>query len=184
VAAVCLGLVALPGLVFGSAYLLKDRSGIARAIIWMDADTGDHRRFPARLIEAPQRATPLERAPVDLDEELVSRRPLADLLRASATTAFIVLRGDTVVYERYFDGNDRSSIQTSFSVAKSFASALVGVAVEEEACATRRAGRPRATTPRPTTARTCATSPSRTPRSWSRRARAGTTTTTTRSYSE
>jgi CubicO group peptidase (beta-lactamase class C family) len=132
-AAVGLGLLALPGLVFGSAYLLKDHSGIARAIIWMDADTGDHRRFPARVIEAPQRAAPLERAPVDLDAERVSGRPLADLLSTSATTAFIVLRGDTVVYERYFGGDDRTSIQTSFSVAKSFASALVGIALEEGA---------------------------------------------------
>jgi CubicO group peptidase (beta-lactamase class C family) len=131
--AVLVGLVALPGLVFGSAYLLKDRSGTARAIIWMDADTDDRRRFPARLIEAPQRATPLERAPIDLDDERIGGRPLEELLSDSSTTAFIVLRGDTVVYERYFDGHDRTSIQTSFSVAKSFASALVGIAVEEEA---------------------------------------------------
>ncbi len=79
-----IGLLALPGLVFGSAYLLEDRSGVARAIIWMDADTDDQRRFPARLIEAPQRPTPLERASIELDDERVGGHPLEELLRSGA----------------------------------------------------------------------------------------------------
>jgi CubicO group peptidase (beta-lactamase class C family) len=36
-----------------------------------------------------------------------------------------------VLYERYFDGYDETSLQTSFSMAKSFASALVGIAIDE-----------------------------------------------------
>jgi CubicO group peptidase (beta-lactamase class C family) len=36
-----------------------------------------------------------------------------------------------VLYEKYFDGYDESSINTSFSMAKSFASALVGIAIDE-----------------------------------------------------
>ena len=130
-----LALAALVGLVYGSAYLLRDHSGIARSIIWMEADTGDFRRFPARLIEAPPRAAPFKRDPIDLDTAPIAGRPLAELLSSSGTTAFIVLRGDAVVYERYFGGSDRGSIQTSFSVAKSFASALVGIALKEGAIA-------------------------------------------------
>src|SRR5919112_5280483 len=38
---------------------------------------------------------------------------------------------DRLLYERYFDGYDESSIHTSFSMAKSFASALVGIAIDE-----------------------------------------------------
>jgi CubicO group peptidase (beta-lactamase class C family) len=36
-----------------------------------------------------------------------------------------------LLYERYFNGYDESSQQTSFSMAKSFASALVGIAIDE-----------------------------------------------------
>ena len=56
---------------------------------------------------------------------------LLDYLEASGTTAFLVVHDDEVVYERYFDGYDERSIQTSFSMAKSFASALVGIAIDE-----------------------------------------------------
>jgi CubicO group peptidase (beta-lactamase class C family) len=36
-----------------------------------------------------------------------------------------------LLYERYFNGYDETSVNTSFSMAKSFASALVGIAIDE-----------------------------------------------------
>jgi CubicO group peptidase (beta-lactamase class C family) len=56
---------------------------------------------------------------------------LDDELAATGTTAFLVAHGDRLLYERYFNGAERESIQTSFSVAKSFVSALVGIAIAE-----------------------------------------------------
>ncbi|MEN0045422.1 MAG: serine hydrolase [Bacteroidota bacterium] len=50
---------------------------------------------------------------------------------ATKTTAFVVIRRDSILYERYFEGFDEFSQLPSFSVAKSFTSALVGIAVEE-----------------------------------------------------
>jgi hypothetical protein len=44
--------------------------------------------------------------------------------------AFVVVDEDRVVYERYFNGAGRQEGQTSFSVAKSFQSALVGIAID------------------------------------------------------
>jgi CubicO group peptidase (beta-lactamase class C family) len=126
-----LGAVALVALVFGGAYLLRDESGVARAIIWMEADTDDYRRFPARMIDAPAQADGFAAKPVDLDSREILGRPLAELLESTGTTAFVVIRGDAVVYERYLNGAQRDSIQTSFSVAKSFASALVGTAIAD-----------------------------------------------------
>ena len=38
---------------------------------------------------------------------------------------------DRLVYERYFGGSGRATLQTSFSVAKSFVSTLVGIAIDE-----------------------------------------------------
>ena len=47
------------------------------------------------------------------------------------TLAFVVVHRDRLVYERYFGGSDRATLQTSFSVAKSFLSTLVGIAIDE-----------------------------------------------------
>lgn len=61
----------------------------------------------------------------------VEFRCLQDVLEEQKTTAFLVLRNDTLLYEEYFDGHDQHSRLTSFSVVKSFISALVGIAIDE-----------------------------------------------------
>nr|WP_320000188.1 serine hydrolase [uncultured Draconibacterium sp.] len=53
------------------------------------------------------------------------------MLERAQTTAFIVLQNDTIVYEKYFNGFNKNSIFTSFSVAKSFVSTLVGFAISD-----------------------------------------------------
>jgi CubicO group peptidase (beta-lactamase class C family) len=55
----------------------------------------------------------------------------ADFIDETWTTGLIVLKGDKVAFEEYYRGNDRNSKAISWSVAKSFVSALVGIAVEE-----------------------------------------------------
>lgn len=50
---------------------------------------------------------------------------------SSFTTGLIIIQDDTIVYENYFLGFDESTTTISWSVAKSFISALFGIAVEE-----------------------------------------------------
>jgi CubicO group peptidase (beta-lactamase class C family) len=57
-------------------------------------------------------------------------RSLGAFLRDSETTGLLVARGGVIVHERYAAGYDAHSLVTSFSVAKSFVSALVGIAIE------------------------------------------------------
>ncbi|MCX6303634.1 MAG: serine hydrolase [Bacteroidetes bacterium] len=52
-------------------------------------------------------------------------------LKKTATTAFIVIRNDSVLFERYYRGYDRAKISTIFSVSKSVTSLLVGLAVDD-----------------------------------------------------
>ena len=52
---------------------------------------------------------------------------------ATGTQAFIVIQDDTILYERYVGAFWRDSVATSFSVAKSYLSALVGIAFEDGA---------------------------------------------------
>ena len=47
------------------------------------------------------------------------------------TTAFLVIRKDTILFEKYYDKFHENSLLPSFSVAKSFTSALMGIAIQE-----------------------------------------------------
>lgn len=55
--------------------------------------------------------------------------PLEQLLEASGTTAFIVIRRDTLLAERYLNGYGRDSLQRTFSISKSLVSAALGLAI-------------------------------------------------------
>jgi CubicO group peptidase (beta-lactamase class C family) len=57
-------------------------------------------------------------------------RSLASFLDESETTGLLVARDGVILHESYARGNDAASLATSFSVAKSVTSALVGIAVE------------------------------------------------------
>jgi CubicO group peptidase (beta-lactamase class C family) len=57
--------------------------------------------------------------------------PLEEFLRSSKTVAFIVIKDNSVVYEKYFRGASESTLVNSFSMTKSLVSALVGVAISE-----------------------------------------------------
>ncbi len=49
----------------------------------------------------------------------------------TGTTALIVIQDGSVLMERYYNDANRETLNTSFSVAKSFDSALIGIAINE-----------------------------------------------------
>jgi CubicO group peptidase (beta-lactamase class C family) len=119
---------------YGWALLNLDTSQVARYIVWLDSDVQDWQRFPSRTVAAGPNPVPLV-SPGQPDPKVaavqVDGKPLADFLEANLTTAFLVAHGETLVYETYPNGSSREAMQTSFSVAKSFASTLVGIAADE-----------------------------------------------------
>ncbi len=118
---------------YGWALVSTERSSIARAMVWMGADVGDRFRFPAREIPTADDPSPLPSGlEVDLPAPPLGDGPDLDgFLRRTGTLAFVVAQDDRLVYERYFGGSERRTLQTSFSVAKSFLSVLVGIAIDE-----------------------------------------------------
>ena len=52
-------------------------------------------------------------------------------LKNSWTTGFLVIQNDTIVFEEYYLGNNESTRTISWSMAKSFISALFGIAIHE-----------------------------------------------------
>jgi CubicO group peptidase (beta-lactamase class C family) len=134
VAAVCAFLLLAVLAVYGWALASVQRSTTARAVVWRDADVGDQDRFPSRVIQAAQDESPLPPAPeIDLDAATgdAGGGDFDRFLRTNETLAFLVVHDDRLVFERYFLGSDRATLQTSFSVAKSILSTLIGIAIEE-----------------------------------------------------
>jgi len=113
---------------------------VARILVWGlgggGAQITDHLKF---LDHKMENALPTFYFKKSLNEELVTSNfnkinlieDLDQFLKTTKTTAFIVIQNDTILYEKYFNAHTRESIETSFSCAKSFASALVGIAVDE-----------------------------------------------------
>ncbi len=109
---------------------------IRRAILWGESDVYDYQKFPERKIEPGDDPFKFE---INYEDESVQAFFEADpkiddldsFLAETKTQAFLVIHNDRIIYERYFNGVKRDSIVTSFSVAKSFTSALVGIAIHE-----------------------------------------------------
>jgi CubicO group peptidase (beta-lactamase class C family) len=121
--------------VYTWAWRSTDRSTIARALIWREADIGDQQRFPARPIPTSRHASPLPAGPnADLQVPAANgngTQRLDQVLRGTHTRALVVVHHDRVVIERYFGGAGPNTLETSFSVAKSFVAALVGIAIDQ-----------------------------------------------------
>jgi CubicO group peptidase (beta-lactamase class C family) len=108
---------------------------------WGDASVVDYLVFPARPLKAPAQPFHFLRKPQDSRVRLgfsrleyLPGKKVEDLdafLRKTATTSFLVIQNDALLYQNYFNGYAPDSIVTSFSVAKSFTSTLVGIAIEE-----------------------------------------------------
>ena len=54
---------------------------------------------------------------------------LQRLHKVSGTTAFLVIRNDSILHESYYDGYHKDSLSNSFSMAKSIVSAALGRAI-------------------------------------------------------
>jgi CubicO group peptidase (beta-lactamase class C family) len=120
-------------------YLSAPSFYLTRTIFWGESDYQDLERFPARTIHNAPPVSHFDKLPADnpyaSQIEAIggdsSNGSLESYLQASGTTAFLVVHDDKLLYERYFNGYDQRSVNTSFSMAKSFASALVGIAIDE-----------------------------------------------------
>lgn len=59
------------------------------------------------------------------------RVPVTQWIKSTGTTGLLVLASDKIAYEAYFQGNNAESLAISWSVGKSFVSALIGMALAD-----------------------------------------------------
>jgi CubicO group peptidase (beta-lactamase class C family) len=112
---------------------------LTRTIFWGESDYKDLEKFPARAIHNAPPTSRFDQLPennpyvsqIEAIANTYNDGSFEDYLESSGTTAFLVIHNDELLYERYSSGYDETSLQTSFSMAKSFASALVGIAIDE-----------------------------------------------------
>jgi CubicO group peptidase (beta-lactamase class C family) len=108
---------------------------VFRVIAWGNSDSFDWQKFPEHRLQAAPLPFTFEKAPDGRVAALFARLAGADnwdvFLEENHTQAFIVIQDGSVLYEEYFNDTQRDSIVTSFSVAKSFTSALIGIAIDE-----------------------------------------------------
>ncbi|MBL1435231.1 MAG: serine hydrolase [Rhodobacteraceae bacterium] len=72
----------------------------------------------------PNAPSPLNVAPAELPD-------IADWLEVRAVTGLVVLKDGTLVHESYYLGTADTDLRVSWSVAKSFLSALMGIVLED-----------------------------------------------------
>jgi CubicO group peptidase (beta-lactamase class C family) len=139
------GLVGVLILTWLGAHLITANSQWARAVAWLDSDIDDYKRFPMRAVanampqfdfrqpsvEIRQRYTPAFDTITYAQDGKKVTQDFSEFLKQTDTVAFLAIKDEVLLYEGYFNGYDHNSTVTSFSIAKSFVSALLGIAISE-----------------------------------------------------
>lgn len=135
---ITLGAAALLVVAFFILLSIFNSPGYAwRIVTLFKSDVDDYKFFPSRTIENGGTYSPLPRGqmgtPYTVDyfyNGVQKTEVLDDLLKKTGTRAFLIVKDDQLIYETYL-GSSRQGVNTSFSVAKSFDSALMGAAIAD-----------------------------------------------------
>ncbi len=99
-----------------------------RAIYYFTADISDYKIFPERTVEKGEHQ-PWKISPEFNTYQLSSED--IHLMDHFQTTAFIVIEDTSLIFESYWDDYTENSKSSSFSMAKSIVSLLIGIAIDE-----------------------------------------------------
>jgi len=112
---------------------------VGRFFIYNFADVRDYKKFPkAELHRAPEpfyftdgtRSKKL-RLPEITGGKHNTPYTFEETLKKTGTIAFLIIRNDSILYQWYGKNKDKSTITSTFSMSKSFISALIGIALDE-----------------------------------------------------
>jgi CubicO group peptidase (beta-lactamase class C family) len=102
---------------------------IYKALIYTYPDINDQDIFYRRTIAASNQPQPWPISAAYNQKKLPDS--LDKLLQSLETTAFLVVKNDSILYERYDNSYADTTHSGSFSVAKSFVGTLIGIALDK-----------------------------------------------------
>lgn len=126
---------------FLSSLLLAGCAVPLRGVVYLRPDLKDHKWLHALDVEAPEEpfrftdaTTPDFGARIGLNDwspaVVPLWRSLNELVTAHPNQALVIIQNDSILFEHY-DNDNRNRLHPSYSVAKSFTSALVGFAIQD-----------------------------------------------------
>jgi CubicO group peptidase (beta-lactamase class C family) len=110
---------------------------LGRFVVYNFADIKDYKKFPSRPLVHNQNSFKFYTSTKGKYPRFLHLSNKKDsvtfdkLLADNKTVAFIIIKNDSIQYEKYFKGYDQESIIPSFSMAKSITSILIGCAIDE-----------------------------------------------------
>lgn len=108
---------------------------VSRFVVYNFADINDHKKFPSATAHKGENSFSFPVAtqfkiPNDLLVNNIAQ-PFEEYLEQNNTVAFLIIKNDTIQYEKYWDKYHQASVVSSFSVAKSVTSILIGCALDD-----------------------------------------------------
>ena len=88
----------------------------------------DYEYFDNREIKS---SNPVPWATHEKYNQVIESEELKNLNEQRETKSFLVIKNDSILFEKYYDGYDQNSLSNSFSVAKSIVVSLMGKAIME-----------------------------------------------------
>ena len=110
---------------------------LGRFVVYNFADIKDHKKFPSRTLVSNENKfnfIPTDKGLYPKILKMGDQKvpvPFEKVLEDNKTVAFLIIKNDTLQYEKYFSGYNQESIIPSFSMAKSITSILIGCAIDE-----------------------------------------------------
>ncbi|MEY4835285.1 MAG: hypothetical protein RI980_1400 [Bacteroidota bacterium] len=116
-------------IIIASTLLISCQLG--RFVFYNFADIKDHKKFQSRPLTADTLPFHFQSTNKGKYPKHLNDIPFDKYLEENKTVAFLIIKNDTIQYEKYFKGYDKESIVPSFSMAKSVTSILIGCAIDE-----------------------------------------------------
>jgi CubicO group peptidase (beta-lactamase class C family) len=116
--------------------ILMTACQLGRFVFYNFADINDYKKFSSRPLYSDTLkfnfyTTEKGKFPKTLTDKKQKEVPFDKYLEDNKTVAFLIIKNDTIQYEKYFRGYDKERIVPSFSMAKSVTSILIGCAIDE-----------------------------------------------------
>lgn len=122
--------------------LLASSCNYVRGVYYAYPDKKDAVRNHKSYIEAAEKPFSFYKKTVDRDygaslivddwtKEDAAKKTLRQLALDHATSALMIIKNDSILLEDYYKETNEATLFTSFSIAKSYLSVLIGIAIDE-----------------------------------------------------